>query len=331
MNTRILGIEIGTAMIKIVEVSKYRGKLMVQKYSLIETPGQCICNGIISKIGPIQEIIANELKKQKYHAHKVIVVIQSKEVIVRHVLVNHQSEKIIRQILAIKMEEFLPINRKEYQVDFKVIAQIKDDENIKSKIRLVAAPNKLVLPIVELMKNLKLKLIGITAASEGIENIIRQEQEQRENQLDQVMILDIGGYSTALTMLDKDGELYTHIIDYGMAHTWQLIESIGYSKEEVTEEILLRGILPQVEYHILSAIESILRFYNTKHQMRQMDKIYLIGGGAEIKGLRSYIRDALNVPTEKMNQLETVMIAPGVQFETNIRFFVNILGGISAL
>lgn len=331
MATRIMGMEIGSSTIKLIEVSRHGARLTVHKCSVIETPKECIYNGVISNIEPIQEAIGKELKAQKYRAKKVVAVVQSSNIIIRNAFMEKQPEKVIKQILEIKTEEFLPIEKSQYQIDFKVLGEVKEEEGIKNKLELVAAPNNVVGPVAALIKNLNLIPVCITIPSEALVNIFSSESRMIYENTGNVMVLDIGGHSTTATIVEENGEALTRMIEYGLTQIEEGAKSTFHVEEENSEAYFSNVIRPEIEYHILSEVERILQFYYSNHQSRQVKKIYLTGGGSAIKGLRSYMRDALNIPTEKISQLDTVMIAPGVEFEHYTRFFVNTLGAINGL
>ncbi len=331
MASRIMGMEIGSSMIKLIEVSKHGARLTVHKCSVIETPKDCMSNGVIHNIGPIQEVIAETLKKQKYRAKKVVAVVQSSNIIIRNALMEKQPEKVISQILEIKTEDFLPIEKNQYQIDFKILGETKEDDGVKNKLELVAAPNNVVLPVAALIKSLKKEPICISIPSEALVSVFSNESRMIYESTNNVMVLDIGGRSTTATIIDEKGEALTRMIECGIEQIKEGIKSGWNSEEQTQEEYFAKVIRPEIEYYILSEVERILQFYYSSHQVGQVKKIYLTGGGSNIRGLRSYMRDALNIPTEKITQLDTVMVAPGVEFEPYTRFFINTLGAINGL
>lgn len=56
-----------------------------------------------------------------------------------------------------------------------------------------------------------------------------------------------------------------------------------------------------------------------------------MGGGTYVKGIRSFIRDTLGKPTEIINQMEHILVAPRIEFESKMPYFVNVLGAIKGV
>lgn len=318
-----MGIEIGSSNIKMIETVKKGNTQIVKKFSLLPTPKDCINNGVISHIEPVQKVIEEELKYKKYKAKKVVCIIQSSDIIVRNIKMEKYPKKVIRQLLEIKTADFLPIEQEHYQIDFKVLEEVEEGGILKNELLLVAAPNTVVLPVASLMKHLKLTPILISIPSESLENIFSSKTPMIAEVLDNIMVLDIGEKSITVTIIIDGKACLTRILKYG-------VENLSKESHRDTE-YFENSIKLQIEYHIVAEIERILQFYDSSYGDRMIKKIYLTGGGADIKCMRGYIRDALNIPTEKLSHLDTVIESPDIEFESHTRFFVNLLGAINGL
>ncbi len=334
MPRSILGLEIGSTNIKIIETVKKGVTLNVQKFSLLNTPTDCINNGVISNMEPIRKVIAEELKAKHYKARQVVVIVQSSNIIIRNAVMDKQPEKVVRQLLEIKTEDYLPVERGQYQIDFKVTNEFEEDGVVKNKLLLVAAPNAVILPAASLVKSLKLAPILISIPSEALANVFNAHSRMIYEGLKNVMVLDIGGKATTATIISEEEAVLTRMIDFGVESINEIINEAGLSQKvqgEAEEDYLAGIIRPQVEYNIVSEVERVLQFYYSSYNAGLVKKIYLTGGGASIKGIRGYIRDALNIPTEKLTRFDTVTENHGIEFESYARFFVNILGAINGL
>lgn len=334
MATSLLGIEIGNTNIKIIEAVKHGTTLMVKRFSLLQTPSDCINNGVISNSNAIKKVIAKELRAKKYKAKKVVVVIQSSNIIIRNVMMEKQPEKMIEQLIEIKTEDFLPIERAHYQIDFKIIEEVEEEGVIKNKLMLVAAPNVVVLPVASLMKSLRLIPVSITIPSEALQSIFNSQTGMIYETGDSILVLDFGGKSTTVTIIAGGEVCLTRLIEFSVENLSEKLDEAQISmfkSDEEQDEYFAEVIMPQIEYNIVSELERILQFYYSSYGNNSIKKIYLIGGGANIKGIREYIRDALNIPTEKVSCFESIQEVPNIGFEDYTRFFVNSLGAINSV
>lgn len=335
MSEHIMGIEIGSSNIKIIEVSRKAAMYNVHKFSMIETPADSVNNGVIIDTEAVRKVIAQELSMKKYRAKKVVGVLQSSNIIIRNVVMDKQTDKVIKDILDIKLEEYMPIDRAQYQVDYKVLRSFEEEEKEKIEVSLVAAPNSLVLPFASLMKTLKLTPILINIASEAVANAFGGNRRIVYEASENLLVLDIGGRSSHATIVSNGQAVLNRYIDFGVQNINEAIKDREQNRsileKESDEQDVFEIVRPLIEYNIISEVERILQFYYSNFNTGVIKKVFLIGGGASIKGLRSYIRDTLNIPTEKLKELNTVSEEKGVEFENYRRFFVNILGTICGL
>lgn len=323
MGTRLMGIEIGNTHIKMLEVVKSGARIEIEKFSLLKTPPNCFLDGVISQVEPIKKVISEELKVQKYRSKKVVAVIQSSQVITRNIIMEKHSEKMIKPLLQMKIETFLPIESDQYQMDFKILGEVEEEQHIKNKWMVVAAPKTIVVSMTDLLKGLKLRPLSITIPSEALQSVLHPSIHTQEELLGNILVIDLGGKSTTVTILTEKETYLTRRIAFGMEHL--------HEKSNEIEGYLVRIFRPQIEYNILAEIERILQFYYSNQEAEVIEKIYLIGGGANLQGIKSYIRDALNIPVETIESLELFTDKTDRGFKYQISFFVNVLGAIQAL
>ncbi|WP_069998220.1 type IV pilus assembly protein PilM [Cellulosilyticum sp. I15G10I2] len=336
----VIGIEIGNNTIKLIEVIKKGTSLKVERFSLLETPKNCILDGTMHNIEPIYQTIAKEISQKKYKAKKAIILIQGNAIIIRNIVMAKQSEKVIRQLIAIRPEEYLPVDTAQYQIDFKIVREFEEKGEDKQEVVLVAAPNSIVLPMVNLIESLKWVPIQISIPSQALEKVFGQ-QERMVDAIDaDILVIDIGGKSTTVTIIAQGHAVLTRIIEFGVDVIHEAIDSSFISPEEQEmskdakkeyDEYLIELIKPQIEYNILSELERVLQFYYSRFENRPISKVYLIGGGANVEGIKTYIQDALNIDTKVFNTFSNVIEGPGLEFEEYRRFFVNILGAIHGI
>ena len=335
MSEHIMGIEIGSSNIKIIEVSRKAAMYVVHKFSMIETPADSVNNGVIVDTDSVKKAIAQELATKKYRAKKVVGVLQSSNIIIRNVVMDKQSDKVIKDILDIKLEEYMPIDRAQYQVDYKVLRYFEEEDKEKMEVELVAAPNSLVLPLASLMKSLKLTPIHINIASEAVAYAFGGKRRIVYEASENLLVLDRGGHSSNATIVSNGQAVLNRYIDFGVQNINQVVKEQEQRKnildKETKEDDVFEMVRPLIEYNIISEVERILQFYYSNFNNGVIKKVFLIGGGASIKGLRTYVRDTLNIPTEKLKEFNTVSEDKGVEFENYRRFFVNILGTICGL
>ena len=56
----------------------------------------------------------------------------------------------------------------------------------------------------------------------------------------------------------------------------------------------------------IQEIERLFNYYKSKEQGNKVDKIYIYGGSSNLKGIETFIKDALNLPVTKIQSLSNV-------------------------
>ena len=319
---KMIGIEIGTHLIKILEVSKRRNHICVQRFTVVETPIGSVEDGIIKESEALQTAIETALREGGYKTKKVVLVIQSSQMLVRPIWLPKYPEKAIRQLLEIDIEQYLPIKRHTHQIDFRIIEERED----KLKIEVVAVPNPIIFSLSELITQLKCKPIRMIPAYMGLWYLVQQEPYRLQIHSQSCMFIDWGWKHTTVTMITATGEVMSRVILFGTGNLKNKEDEIACAMQKEGADMMdkpWQWIGPQIEYHILTEIEKMIAFFYSYYEAEPIQHIYLIGGGAHIETLRTYVRDALNKPTEVINQLFDISVAPSIMFEQQIALFMN--------
>ena len=328
MTERIMGIEIGTSLIKLIEVSKGRHGLKVEKIALLDTPRHAVKDGELVQIKLIQQVLLEEIKAKKYKATKVVVVLQSSQIIIRTITVETYSEEVIQKILKIHPQEYLPLENEAYEIDYKLINEEGLYQSTQKEILLVAVPKRIVVAIAELIKGVKKKPICITTPSEALSNVFGTTKSLIYEHVEHVLILDVGQMTTNVTIIFKDQAVLTRMIQFGIGC---IEESLVGQSQSMTEDDLQKFINGRIEGGIVEEIKGILQFYYTSVKPDAIKKICLIGGGASIKGLKDILEEALNISVERFHTFNEKLEKSCVAFEHYKYFFVNLVGAINGL
>lgn len=330
--SRILGIEIGSSNIKLIEVSKKKTGLLVHQFSIRETPSGSVKEGIIQNQALLKKVIEEELREKKYKAKKVVSVVQGSSIIVRNISLEKQKDSKIKDILDTEIEKYLPIEKELYQIDYKVTQQ---EDRGMCGVMLVAAPRTMIIPLVELIKSVNLFPIAINITSEAVGGILAGANKLIDYVPNTIGVLDIGGNSLNMTIIVGGQVILNRYISFGVNQLNEILEkahdaqqAVGKSLEKVDIEQIIRT---EIERHIISELERILQFYYRSYKDRTLEELYLIGGGADIEGLQSYIRYSLNLPVTIISEIERVREDKNIDFKPNTALFISLLGAINSL
>ncbi|MEG0325575.1 MAG: type IV pilus assembly protein PilM [Cellulosilyticaceae bacterium] len=346
MRRGMVGLEIGTHNIKIIEAKKKGMKWEVIHTARIETPKESVVNGELISQEEVVCAIKEVIQKKKIKEKKVYLLIDSSDVIAREIEVNGSNHKYLKELLNYRIEEYLPIDARNYEVDFEVIEEIEKEGRKVVKLLAVAAPKALVKQYIELSELLELKLKGISIQAANLGKAFRMiSREETEEELTTLMI-DIGGQATDLTIVKGQNTRLTQKIEFGSHEINKKIMEIFdeddleeveyfkqryaaiYEEEHLLDEDFYGNYISQIikadmNHKLIEGIQKFIRFYHMNSH-EKIDKVYLIGGGSGIKHIDSYIERATQIEVEILKQTEYFINSE--EFEDEIPYFANLLG-----
>jgi type IV pilus assembly protein PilM len=129
-----------------------------------------------------------------------------------------------------------------------------------------------------------------------------------------VALLDVGGGVTNVHIV-KDGVPYfTRDLPIGVAHfieefqkqlglTYETAHDVARGHTEEVDGQLVSDIVRSVGSEIYQGLEPSLSYLKTSGEADGIDRIVLSGGGAHLPGLREYLAESYNVPSEMADPL----------------------------
>jgi type IV pilus assembly protein PilM len=154
---------------------------------------------------------------------------------------------------------------------------------------------------------------------EGAED---QREVAAEAQADEfVALLDVGGGVTNVHIV-KDGVPYfTRDLPIGVAHfieqfqkqlglTYETAHDVARGQTDEVDDQLVTDIVRSVGSEIYQGLEPSLSYLKTSGEADGIDRIVLSGGGAHLPGLREYLAESYNVPSEIADPLACLDYSP---------------------
>lgn len=346
----ILGLEIGNSNIKLLECKKQGTQMTIEKSQIIPTPEGVILDGMIENVQAVYEVINKEIKGRKYKSRNIVTVIKSSEIITRDIRMDPMPKKDMDAILALQYQEHLLVDISQYQVTYKIVKQMGRTEEDEQELLIVAAPNTIIYPLLEVARKLKMKMKSINIASDAITNLFFQQNSAMSMEEEEVMVIDIGGKSTTVTIvcggvgvlnrdipfgLDAINPLITR--EFGVENT-EDIERFKVKHAGIYEEDLERDpqgqyissiLKPMMEYQLISEIRRFLQFHFSRSKNNSIEKIHIVGGGAYLKNIDQYFSNILGIPCLLGIELDLIKMNDHDEFKDKGAYFANILGLVS--
>lgn len=346
MRKTLIGIEIGNTNIKIIKAKKKGGKYHILSAHRIDTPKGSVLDGYLLKPEEVTKAIKNTLDKHKIRTRRVYLSIDSSQIITREIEAPVSDNKYFKQILTYQIGDYLPIEPRDYQIDFQIIEPIEKDGLKALRVLAVAAPNELVVQYLQLGEDLQLKLKGMSINAANIGNVLNLKEVELKEQ-EEVLVVDIGGQVTDLTIIHGKVGRMTEKIGFGTMYLNEyILDEFEEEDVEMAEafkkrygaiyvepdlehndffgqycSMLIRTV---VEKQLIEEIRNFIEFYKLNTPQAQLKRIYVIGGGSCLTGIETYIDQVIGIEAKHITNIEEVGYTK--EFEEELPYFINLIG-----
>lgn len=304
-----LGIDIGTSTIKIVQLKKENGKILLETYGMVNAAREMAImqNDVVSQTA---DILKNLLLEARTNTKKVVASLPNNIVFVSVINMPHLSEKEMKSAIEWEARRYVPLPLEEVTLSWSVIPEAQPEE--KLKVLLTAVPTSVINNYLRMFKFAGLEPLAFEIEALALIRALVG------NRTDALIIVDIGARNTSLNLVDKGFlRISRNVPVGGDTITTGIAQSLRVSParaEQFKMDLGLSGDIQQIPQVMKLPLESI------KNETGQLIKIYEAGGGtireiiftgsgAYLPGLTSYLGD-LGPPVSLANPLRIVEYDP---------------------
>jgi len=298
----VLGIDIGSSAIKVIQIKKKHGRAVLETYGeLALGPYAGIEVGRATSVpaDKIIEAIKDILKESKTTTTLCGVALPLSSSLISFISIPPVPEKQMAEVIAIEARKYIPVPLNEVLLDWSVIpkedAYVTEEESAKpekqgSDVLVVAIHNQYINDYQSIMAG-----SGLQPSFYEIEifSSIRAVVDQGVNT---VMVVDMGARSTKLYIVERGILRASHIINKGSQDiTLALSKAMSITISEAETMKRTYGLKGGPEYKELTEIITVnldYIFYEAnatllnyqKKFAKNVSKVMLTGGGVLLKG-----------------------------------------------
>lgn len=353
-----ISIDIGFRYLKIVQVKKMKNDtLSVLNFGIGDTPRGCIKNGAISDREKVVSEISRVLKEHNINAKEAKIVMSGTNILTRIIMIDKVSMSEADKRIWEEIRETIPVDMDANRIDYKILGNTVVNGEEKIKVFVTVVSKKIIDNYVEILNDLHLKPIAVDIPSNSVSkffqldinlgnDIVAKQVKYEKHKNNTVIVIDLGSETTIINILkDKTPEFNRVILKGSSRIDAQIFQDLGLQPNEINKAELYkkmyglsRNTTPETEYicakaarkimdSIVKDIKLCIDFYMTRCSGEHPSKIFLIGGGSQMKGIREFFEEQLELPTYQIN----VAKIKGIEFNPNLdterlNYLVNALG-----
>ncbi|MGJ0490336.1 pilus assembly protein PilM [Methylobacter sp.] len=303
----VLGIDVSTAAVKLLELSKVGARYRVENYAVASLPQDAIIDKNIANIDVISDAIKVALKQSGSKLKQAAVAVAGSAVMTKIITMpaSLSSDEMEEQIM-VEADQYIPYSLDEVNLDFEV--QGENEHNPEMVDVLLAASRKEnVDDRVEALAKAGLKARVVDVEAFAMENAFTLLADQLPDSLEgrTIAIADIGATMATLNVLHDCRTVYTREQGFGGKQlTEEIQRRYGLSYEEAglakkhggLPDNYTTDVLDPFKRAMVQQIARSLQFFVSSSANRGIDSIILAGGCASIPGVEKLVEQSLGVP-----------------------------------
>ncbi len=318
-----LGIDIGTASIKIVELEKKSGRFVLDNYGIFELKNVKIPTSVDQSILklPDEEIIwgiKEVLKSSKINAKDVIASIPSFSTFATVIELPYLSEQELAKAIPFEARKYVPIPLDEVILDWSIIGITGTGPKPTVEVFLAAVPKDETVRYQGIMSGAGLNLKALELENSALIRGLLG------NDLSTTAVINIGGRSTSILIVDKGYERLSHNYEVGgFEITKSIARSLNVSLEkaddlkkrlglkDLDENIINQAMLSLIDMMAFETKKTISSYEQSKN--KQVARVLLVGGMVNMPNFLNYFKEKLGRDVFLGNAFARVTYPPGLQ------------------
>ncbi len=288
----LVGVDIGSNSIKVVELKERRNARSLVRFAVESLPPQTIVDGHIMNTGAVVEALDRLFHKQR--RRDVALRASGHSVIIKKIPMPLMTRAELAEQITWEAEQHIPFDLAEVHIDHQVLHERQDQGQMD--VLLVAAKREEINDLTNLAIEAKLRPRIVDLDAFTVQNVFTSGYGVPLPG-ETVVLIHVGASLTTINILSDGTTAFTRdIANGGTAITEEIQRQLGISQEEAEAYKLGgdgRGIVPREVPDIINRvvdslageIQRSLDFYLATSGDRDISRIYLSGGTANVQAL----------------------------------------------
>ncbi|MBD1551836.1 type IV pilus assembly protein PilM [Pseudomonas typographi] len=308
----LLGIDISSTSVKLLELSRSGGRYKVESYAVEPLPANAVVEKNIAELEGVGNALARVLAKAKTSTRSVAVAVAGSAVITKTIEMDAGlSDDDMESQLKVEADQYIPYPLEEVAIDFEVQGvSARNPERVEVLLAACRKENVEVREAALAVAGLTARVVDVEAyALERAYGMVATQLGASAQGLT-VAVMDIGATMTTLSVLHNGRIIYTREQLFGGRQlTEEIQRRYGLSVEEAglakkqggLPDDYVAEVLQPFKDAVVQQVSRSLQFFFAAGQYNAVDYIMLAGGTSSIPGLDRRVQQHLGTPTVVAN------------------------------
>ncbi|MDE5782353.1 MAG: pilus assembly protein PilM [Lachnospiraceae bacterium] len=307
-----LTIEIGSEFIKICDSEITRKNVVSVHHAVsIQTPDGAVEDGMVRDINAVADTIRTALSDEMITSDSVTFVLSSSRVAAKEVIIPSVKRDKIQGLVNANASSYFPVNINDYVLSYTVLEEKNTKEEKKLRLLVYAAPEMMVESYYNLAKVLGKKVVAVDYSGNSTLQLVRLQTDAKPN-----LVVQIGMDTTILSVMNNNVLQLQRTIPYGESALLNEVMSSKNVNAKVALELLssARLIKDNLDFdeitsslkQLVNNVNRVIEYYSGRNKETPLQKIVIIGEGADVLGIDTLFTNETNLPTERLTLLKNV-------------------------
>ncbi len=310
-NENVLGVDIGTACIKVVAFEEAGDTVRVAGYGLAE----------VEQEGKRAEALREALKAAGVSGGRVVTAVSGRSVTVRYVTMPTMSDAELRAALPLEADKYMPYDVAELYLDGQRLAIGGNEQEMR--VLMVSAKKGLIQDHVAMLQQVGMSpaVIDVDAFALGNAYEFSERGGEAEGASgDVVALVDIGASKTSINIIKKGISCFTREVYVGGRDLTEVIakrlgvdpaaaETLKRNPGERNAEVM--DAVTSVAEDLGNEIRLSFDYFESQFE-DEVQRVKLSGGGARLAGFDNALQGVFGKPTALWDSVGRLQVASGV-------------------
>lgn len=320
----LIGVDITSSSIKMVELSGTKEQMRLERYAIEPLAKDAVVDGNIMNLESVGEGVRRAWKRMNSRVKNLALALPSAQVITKKITVaSGLREDELESQVETEANQYIPFALEEVNLDFQILGPAStagDDVEV-----LIAASRKEKVEdrvAVAEYGGLKATVMDIDSFASQTAFELMQVQLPEEGREQVIALVDVGASMMNINVLRNNQSVYMREQPFGGNQLTQEIQRHFNLSAEEAEAAKRNGGLPDsYEVEVLQPfldtlaleITRALQFFYSSTQYNQVNHIFLSGGCATLPGLDQVVARRTEVNTLVANPFASMQVSPKIK------------------
>lgn len=339
-NRKVLSIEVGVSTTRIVEVDFRNQKPKVYNCVTFETPDGAIEDGFIRNREILSVAMKEALAAGGFKNNNVVFSLSSTKIANREVVIPAVPDNKIQGLVNSNAKEYFPVDVTQYVITYSILERTKTENEKGIRLLVLAAPNTLIESYYDFAKMMNFNILALDYVGNSCFNVIKHQVAGAGTSLvvqlnEQSTLINVIRTNTLILQrtvpygMNSVVEAAINTGEFGITDKREAVDKLvnvgvinakldaggiddaalsymennddSYAKQ--LRELKAKEDITETLSYLINNVVRVLDYYSAKFPDNKIDRIYLAGAGARIKGISHLFRNEIFLEVDKFDNI----------------------------